>query len=79
MVFSEKFISYLTKYEYFDDIYDKVQRLMKSVIFAIFILCKDMGVGGWSRQWQFSLTLCSENVLTYRWVGGSKKTQDTLT
>ena len=25
-------------------------------------------MGGWSREWQFSLTLCSENVLTY--VGG---------
>ena len=24
--------------------------------------------GGWSRKWQFPLTLCSENVLTY--VGG---------
>ena len=33
-------------YEYLDDIYDKVQRLMKSVIFAIFILRKDIGVGG---------------------------------
>ena len=31
---------------------------------AIFIVCKDIGVGGWSRKWQFSLTLCSENVLT---------------
>ena len=31
---------------------------------AIFILRKDVGVGGWSRKWQFSLTLCSENVLT---------------
>ena len=29
---------------------------------AIFILCKDIGVGWWSRKWQFSLTLCSENV-----------------
>ena len=35
---------------------------------AIFILRKDLGVGGWSRKWQFSLTLCSENLLTY--VGG---------
>ena len=35
---------------------------------AIFILRKDIGVGGWSRKWQFSLTLRSENVLT--WVGG---------
>ena len=35
---------------------------------AIFILRKDIGVGGWSRKWQFSLTLCSENVLTK--VGG---------
>ena len=31
---------------------------------AIFILRKDIGVGGWSRKWQFSLTLCSKNVLT---------------
>ena len=31
---------------------------------TIFILCKDIGVGGWSRKWQFSLTLCNENVLT---------------
>ena len=31
---------------------------------AIFILRKDIGVGWWSRKWQFSLTLCSENVLT---------------
>ena len=35
---------------------------------AIFILRKDLGVGGWSRKWHFPLTLCSENVLTY--VGG---------
>ena len=35
---------------------------------AIFILRKEIGVGGWSRKWQFSLTLCSENVLTY--IGG---------
>ena len=31
---------------------------------AIFILRKGIGVGGWSRKWQFPLTLCSENVLT---------------
>ena len=31
---------------------------------AIFILRKDIGVGGWPRKWQFSLTLCSENALT---------------
>ena len=31
---------------------------------AIFILRKGIGVGGWSRKWQFSLTLCSKNVLT---------------
>ena len=30
---------------------------------TIFILRKDRG-GGWSRKWQFSLTLCNENVLT---------------
>ena len=27
---------------------------------AIFILRKDIEVGGWSRKWQFSLTLCGE-------------------
>ena len=26
---------------------------------AIFTLRKDIGVGGWSRKWQFSLTSCS--------------------
>ena len=31
---------------------------------AIFILRNDIGMGGWSRKWTFSLTLCSENVLT---------------
>ena len=31
---------------------------------AIFILRKDVGLGGWSRKGQFSLTLCSKNVLT---------------
>ena len=31
---------------------------------AIFILRKDIGVGGWYRKWQFSLTLRNENVLT---------------
>ena len=35
---------------------------------AIFILRKDIGVGGWSKKWQFSLTLCSENVYVGRWV-----------
>ena len=39
---------------------------------AIFILRKDIGVGGWSRKWQFFLTLCSKMSLR-RWVGGSKK------
>ena len=34
---------------------------------AIFILRKDIGVGRWSKKWQFSLTLCTDNVLT--WVG----------
>ena len=29
----------------------------------VFISRKDIGVGGWSRKWQFFLTLCSENVL----------------
>ena len=31
---------------------------------AIFILRKDIGVGGWSRKWQYFLTLCNKNVLT---------------
>ena len=31
---------------------------------AIFILRKDIGVGGWSIKWYFSFTLCSENVST---------------
>ena len=31
---------------------------------AIFILRKDLGVGGLFRKWLFSLTLCNENVLT---------------
>ena len=30
------------------------------------------------RKWQFSLTLCTENVLTHG-VGGSKKSQNTVT
>ena len=40
---------------------------------TIFILPK----GRWSRKWQFSLTLCNENVLMLG-VGGSKKPQITL-
>ena len=40
----------------------KIQK--KTKLGAISILRKDIGVGGWSRKWQFSLTLCSENVLT---------------
>ena len=40
------------------------QNQTKLILGAIFILRKDIGVGGWSRKWQFSLTLCSENVLT---------------
>ena len=31
---------------------------------VIFILRKDIRVGGWSRKWQFPLNLYSENVLT---------------
>ena len=31
------------------------------------MLRKDIGVGGWSKKWQFSLTLCSENA---QYVGG---------
>ena len=34
-----------------------------NVLGAIFILRKDIGVGGWSRKWLFSLTLWSKNVL----------------
>ena len=45
---------------------------------AIFILRKDIGVGGWSRKWQISLTLRSEMSLR-RWVGGLEKLQNTLT
>ena len=43
-----------------------LQKITKKItrLGAIFILRKDTGVGGWSRKWQFSLTLCSENVLT---------------
>ena len=57
----------------FDEVYPKKKsnrRLKKSIhnnfseLGAIFILRKDIGVGGWFRKWQFSLTLCSENVLT---------------
>ena len=44
---------------------------------TIFILRKVIGVGGWSRKWQFSLMLCSEMSLR-RWVGGSKKPQKPL-
>ena len=33
--------------------------LFSFYIGAIFILRKDIGVGGWSRKWQFSLTLCT--------------------
>ena len=38
--------------------------LSSAQLAAIFILRKDIGVGGWSRKWQFFLALCSENVLT---------------
>ena len=41
-------------------------------------LRKGIGVGGWSRKWQFSLTLCNENLLTQE-EGGSKKPQNTPT
>ena len=33
------------------------------VLGAIFILRKGLGVGGWSRKWQISLTLCSDNAV----------------
>ena len=56
----------------------KSYRTRLSTLGAIFILRKDIGVGGWPRKWQFSLTLCSEMSLR-RWVGGSKKPQNTLT
>ena len=36
---------------------------------AIFILRKDIGVGGWSRKWQFSLTLCTYVVKMSQVVG----------
>ena len=35
--------------------------LDKRRIKLIFILCQDVGVGGRSRKWLFSLTFCSEN------------------
>ena len=34
-----------------------------SYLGAIFILHKEIGVGGWSRKCQFSLTLCSKDIL----------------
>ena len=45
---------------------------------SLYVLRKNIEVGGWSRKWQFFLTLCYENVLS-KWVGGSKKPQKTLT
>ena len=44
---------------------------------AIFILRKEIGVGGWSRKWQFSLYVVK--MYLHGWVGGSKKPQNTLT
>ena len=38
----------------------------------IYVLRKDIGVGGWFRKWQFPHTLCNENVLTLE-VGWFKK------
>ena len=34
-------------------------------------------MGGLLKKWQFSLTLFTENVLMYKWVGGSKKAYKT--
>ena len=48
------------------------------VLGAIFILRKDIGVGGWSRKWQFPLLYVVKMSLR-RWVGGLKKPQNTLT
>ena len=53
----------------FDSVVLEMEKLIylvtsKICLGAIFILHKDIGVGGWSRKWQFSLTLCSKNVLT---------------
>ena len=47
------------------------------ILGTIFILRKDLGVGGWSRKWQFFITLCTENVITYG-MGGSKKAKTPL-
>ena len=44
---------------------------------AIFIIRKDIGVGGRSRKWQFSLTLCSDLSLR-RWVVVKKSLKTTL-
>ena len=50
------------------EVMDGALQELHVMIRAIFILLKDIGVGGWSRKWQFSLTLCCENVLMQ--VGG---------
>ena len=51
--------------------------LLTGKLETIFIIRKGIGEGGQSRKWQFSLTLCNENVLMLG-VGGSKKPQITL-
>ena len=45
-------------------LFNEAETVLDKTLGAIFILRKDIGVGGWSRKWQISLTLCSENVLT---------------
>ena len=50
--------------------------LVRLILGAIFMLRKDLGVGGWSIKWLYSLPLFSENVLTG--VGGLEKAKNTL-
>ena len=42
----------------------KVKRKSAPTLGTIYILRKNIGVGWWFRKWEFSLTLCTENVLT---------------
>ena len=57
------------KWDFYISNYTKRPDLkFENLLGTIFILRKDLGVGGWFRKRQFSLTLCNENVLTL--VGG---------
>ena len=47
----------------FEDLTSTIITSVKKDTFrTIFILRKDLGVGGWFRKWQFSLNLSTENV-----------------